>query len=467
MKNNKILEFTCQYCDSIFTRTEKNAKNSTKYGSDNKYCCLQCERKSHKTGKIEKCLTCDDEVYISLSRSKISNTYFCSISCANIYKHKHGKFGIHSGSNFEKIDWIKCQELHNNGMNLTLLKQYGATQKYINKAIKLGLFIKNKLVFKHTDENKKKMSNIRNEYLKNNPDKHVWKKSTKFKSVPCENVKKYLNDNNIIFIEEYRPLTDRFFSIDIAFPEKLLGIEINGNQHYDHDGKLKKYYQDRHDLIINKGWTLLEYQSKLCFNINFLNDLKEIIINGKNQNMFDYEIYQKSKVKKIKYKTHKEYADKRKEKTNIERQKYIDLVKNSNIDFTKFGWVDKISKIINQKTGKVKQWMLRSMPEFYNENCFKRGNKLKIEQNKIDGIKEKYYNNQLEYVEIIKNSDIDFYKYGWITKTAKLLNTNRTNVYIWMAKYMPDVLEQIDINKKYQDKIQFYKNNPKYLKRLI
>lgn len=69
--------------------------------------------------------------------------------------------------------------------------------------------------------------------------------------------------NNIIFIEEYKPLNDRLFSIDIAFPDKMIGIEINGNQHYDIEGNLKPYYQNRHELIETAGWTLLEFHSNL------------------------------------------------------------------------------------------------------------------------------------------------------------------------------------------------------------
>lgn len=37
---------------------------------------------------------------------------------------------------------------------------------------------------KITDETRKKISDKRIEYYKNNPDKHPWKKLNKFKSVP-------------------------------------------------------------------------------------------------------------------------------------------------------------------------------------------------------------------------------------------------------------------------------------------
>ena len=46
-----------------------------------------------------------------------------------------------------------------------------------------------------SEEHKLSISNGIKKYLKNNPDKHVWKRSDKFKSIPCENVKIFLNKN--------------------------------------------------------------------------------------------------------------------------------------------------------------------------------------------------------------------------------------------------------------------------------
>ena len=105
---------------------------------------------------------------------------------------------------------------------------------------------------KHSEQTKKKISESRKKYLRDNKDKHPWKRKNKFISTPCENVKKYLDDNNINYISEWSPLEDRFYSIDIAFPDKKIGIEINGNQHYNKDGTLKDYYQKRYDEWFNK-----------------------------------------------------------------------------------------------------------------------------------------------------------------------------------------------------------------------
>jgi len=45
---------------------------------------------------------------------------------------------------------------------------------------------------------------------------------------------------------------------------------------------------------------------------------------------------------------------------------------NSNIDFSKFGWVKQVSFIINIHSSKVSQFMKKYMFDFYINNCFRR-----------------------------------------------------------------------------------------------
>lgn len=106
---------------------------------------------------------------------------------------------------------------------------------------------------------KEKISVARKKYLFENPDKHPWKKKDKFISEPCEKLKERLLNENILFEEEFQPLEDRFFSIDIFIPSKNIGIEVNGNQHYNKDGSLRTYYQKRHDLIEESGIRLIDW----------------------------------------------------------------------------------------------------------------------------------------------------------------------------------------------------------------
>jgi hypothetical protein len=68
----------------------------------------------------------------------------------------------------------------------------------------------------------------------------------------------------------------------------------------------------------------------------------------------------------------KDYRSIIKEKWEEEQKQYIELILNSDIDFGKFGWVSKVARMINKKPQKIKNWMLRMMPEFYENMCFKR-----------------------------------------------------------------------------------------------
>jgi very-short-patch-repair endonuclease len=60
----------------------------------------------------------------------------------------------------------------------------------------------------------------------------------------------------------------------------MVALEINGQQHYNSDGTLKDYYQNRHDLIESKGWQIIEIHYSQCFsdeNISkFLGSVVEI-----------------------------------------------------------------------------------------------------------------------------------------------------------------------------------------------
>lgn len=149
------------------------------------------------------------------------------------------------------------------------------SNKIIRYGIDNGLLISHKL--KHTEETKKHLSEKRKEYLKNNPESHCWKSNNKFKSEPCEYFKNILRRKNISFIEEYQPLENRFFSIDVVFLNNKIGIEINGNQHYNKDGTLKKYYQERHNLIEKEGWKLYEIPYLKVYDNKFIEDFIENI----------------------------------------------------------------------------------------------------------------------------------------------------------------------------------------------
>lgn len=214
---------------------------------------------------------------INFGNKKASyGTWKCRV-CNSIFDTKHQLWDhLHA----EHPDNIK--EFHGKGSiawNKGLTKETDIRiAKSANKLIegyKTGRIINAFKGKHHSEKTKKQMSKKRSKYLVDNPDRHPWKKSTKFQSIPCEFFKKALRNNGCIFEEEYKPLKNRNFSIDVMFPNLKLGFEINGNQHYDDHEKciLSQYYQERHDLIEANGIKLIEIHYANVYHDGFIEDL--------------------------------------------------------------------------------------------------------------------------------------------------------------------------------------------------
>lgn len=250
--------------------------------------------------------------------------------------------------------------------------------------------------FNHSDETKKKCSEKRKEYLKNNPEVvENWKRSNKNHSVPCEKWKEYLTKNNISFVAEYKPLLhkERYFAIDIAFPDKKIGIEINGGFHYDENKNLKPYYQNRHDLICAEGWFLFELPYVCSYNVEIIEKIITKINSTINLSEFDYREYDHLiKMKKIKipkvpkiplfnYPTIEELSDLVKTNTCME------LSKKFNIPYKKFHshYNGKITFYKKTYPKKIKPSELN--PNWRHEsksNCRKVKDRPSLDQLKID-----------------------------------------------------------------------------------
>lgn len=70
--------------------------------------------------------------------------------------------------------------------------------------------------------------------------------------------------------------------------------------------------------------------------------------------------------------TNLDFQKQKSEKYIKSQQDKIEKILNSDIDFSKFGWVKEASIILEKPSQKVANWMRRFMPEFYKEKCFKR-----------------------------------------------------------------------------------------------
>lgn len=186
---------------------------------------------------------------------------------------------------FKSISWDKIQCSYDNGSTWReIKKEFGLHTALLSRAKSEGLLkyrtksqanrISKKVGHLHSQDTKEKLSLNQSNYLTNNPDKHPWRKHSKFVSVPCEHFKSILSDRGIQFEEEFQPGQGRNYSIDISLGNKI-GIEINGNQHYQKDGSLKPYYKERQDFLETIGWTIINVPYKKVYDKKFVDNLIE------------------------------------------------------------------------------------------------------------------------------------------------------------------------------------------------
>jgi hypothetical protein len=221
---------------------------------------------------------------------------------------KWGKSKEQKNSRHIKIKYLPIEEINekfkNGATQLEIAKEYGVDRSFVQWGFKNKYFnpiqkeskkmMAEKHHYKFTPEDKKKISERMTKYFADHPEKFPWRNKAHFKSVPCEKFKEWLTSQGIIFIEEYPALKDigRNYCIDIAFPDKKLGIEINGTQHYNSDGSLKPYYAERTKIFEENGWKLLQIPYTLCYKLEEIkNDVLNFIENGKKKLEFDYTNY--------------------------------------------------------------------------------------------------------------------------------------------------------------------------------
>ena len=155
---------------------------------------------------------------------------------------------------------------YENGLSLgDICKKYNMTSKvYISKYVLNGktrslsesikLAHKNHSeAYKHSDETKQKLRDIRLKWMRDNPEKTAWR--LKNLSYPEKCFKRLLERNEIdkkyLIYREYSVFP---FFIDFAFIDIKLAVEIDGSQHLKDDRKLKDDEKDA--LLLSKGWRI-------------------------------------------------------------------------------------------------------------------------------------------------------------------------------------------------------------------
>lgn len=213
-----------------------------------------------------------------------------------------------------------------------------------------------------SNETKKKISESRKKYLLDHPDQVPYKLNHKHKETYPERYFKRILKG---FVCQYRP-DGTLYEIDFANVEKQIAIEIDGEQHYvdkrivEHDIKRTKILEDLGWKIIRVRWAHYSHLNKyqkieiikdlFSYSPDVSKKLEDYVLTIKNTRRIEVEMKMTTRIAKI------------------ENRK--NLIVTSGIDFTKFGWIEKLKSLLVMKKSPA-EWMMIHMKDFY-AGCYRR-----------------------------------------------------------------------------------------------
>jgi len=300
----------------------------------------------------------------------------CDI-CGKIIKSEYN-YSLHTKTckeNNNLKDIVRDEYI--NGLSIKKLslkyKKSPNTINYMVKDISRSLSNASKLAhlrysdnFKHSEETKEKLRVSRVNYLKENYKKTAWFRKSNNKMSYGEKYvhtlfKKYKLYEKFDIINEYSVYP---YFIDFAFVNEKVAVEYDGKVHFEKGNKRIEHDFKKDEYLISKGWKIfrIPYYELYSFDINnLIKFIGNPLIKNYDNYLLQYNGYKQSLGKTL-------IEQQKKDKNNK-----IELIKkellNSNIDFTKFGWVNKAANIIGIRTQHVNKWMKKNMHEFY-KNCF-------------------------------------------------------------------------------------------------
>jgi len=141
----------------------------------------------------------------------------------------------------------------------------GNKMRSISESRKIG-HVRYSENFKHSEETKKKLREIRLNFMKNNPEKTAWRLSNV--SYPeklfIEHIEKNGLDKKYLIVREYSVFP---YFVDFAFLNEMVAVEIDGSQHLLPERKKSDEKKDK--LLNDLGWLVVRISEKeIKTNIN-------------------------------------------------------------------------------------------------------------------------------------------------------------------------------------------------------
>jgi very-short-patch-repair endonuclease len=197
--------------------------------------------------------------------------------------------------------------------------------------------------FKHSDETKKKLREIRLDFMKSNPEKTAWRLSNvSYPEKLCiEYIEKNGLDKKYSIVREYSVFP---YFIDFAFLNEMVAVEIDGSQHLLPERKERDNKKDK--LLNDLGWLVVRISEKeIKTNIeNVFNEIISILKDKPKIN--NHRIGLVVKPKKYQKKERNEFGFTEKQIQTIKSQRRVERPQ-----------IDELKKLIKEngyrKTGKM------------------------------------------------------------------------------------------------------------------
>lgn len=222
---------------------------------------------------------------------------------------------------------------------------------------------------KMSEKAKRKISEGRKKYLKENPDKvsYLLFHSSRKESYPEKVFKETLERNNIIgWIKSFK---SGLYTYDFAFPEFGIDVEIDGSTHKE--PKVIEIDKRRDEYTNSIGWRILRFPAtnviknpeKCCeILINFIKETQDKIQKC--------EIFPEIILSKQEKLLHLQKIKDEKIAIKNKEIKYMKMaIINSNIDFSVLGWKKELSIKLNISIRRILIFMKKYMKDFYS-TCY-------------------------------------------------------------------------------------------------